>query len=46
MYAFNVGGGASEMQLVTFGKKYETSTPKPVIKGRTCMINEVLVRIL
>jgi hypothetical protein len=46
MYVFNVGGGASEMQLVTFGEMYETSTPKPAIKGRSCMINEFFVRIL
>ena len=34
------------MQLVTFGEMYETSTTKPVIKDRSCMINEFLSRIL
>jgi phosphate-selective porin len=46
MYAFNVRVGASEIQLVTFGEMSETSTPKPVIKGRSGMRTEFLARNL
>jgi phosphate-selective porin len=34
------------MQVVTFVEMYETSTQKPAIKGKGCMISECLTRIL